>query len=99
MLNMKCRPRIYYTESQKAVMWDRWQKGESLHSIARLFDRSHGAIAGILSRYVAGFVCFDFQSNTNMTTKSAGPEGLNQGAKVTWLKSLSAFSVHDSPCE
>ena len=47
---MKYRPRIYYTETQKTLMWDRWQKGDSLHSIARLFDRSHGSIAGILSR-------------------------------------------------
>ena len=47
---MKYRPRIYYTEEQKAMMWDRWQKGESLHAIARLFDRGHGSIAGILSR-------------------------------------------------
>ena len=31
-------------------MWDRWQKGDSLHAIARLFDRSHGSIAGMLSR-------------------------------------------------
>ena len=27
---MKQRPRIYYTESQKALMWERWQKGDSL---------------------------------------------------------------------
>ena len=47
---MKYRPRIYYTETDKALMWDRWQKGDSLHTIARLFDRSHGSIAGILSR-------------------------------------------------
>jgi IS30 family transposase len=47
---MKQRQRIYYTETDKALMWDRWQKGDSLHSIARLFDRSHGSIAGILSR-------------------------------------------------
>jgi IS30 family transposase len=50
MLQMKYRPRIYYTEADKALMWDRWQKGDSLHSIARLFDRSHGSIAGILAR-------------------------------------------------
>ena len=31
---MKYRQRIYYTETQKALMWDRWQKGESLGSIA-----------------------------------------------------------------
>jgi transposase, IS30 family len=38
---MKQRRRIYYTETQKALMWDRWQKGESLHSIGRLFNRGH----------------------------------------------------------
>jgi len=49
-MQMKYRTRIFYTESDKALMWDRWQKGDSLHAIARLFDRSHGSIAGILSR-------------------------------------------------
>jgi IS30 family transposase len=47
---MKYRTRINYSEAQKSLMWDRWQKGESLHAIAQLFDRSHGSIAGILSR-------------------------------------------------
>lgn len=47
---MKYRTRIYYTDEQKTLMWDRWQKGESLHSIAKLFDRGHGSIAGIISR-------------------------------------------------
>ena len=47
---MKQRPRIYYTESDKTLMWDRWQKGESLNSIARLFDRHHSAIQGVLVR-------------------------------------------------
>jgi len=40
--------RIHYTETDKAVMWDRWQKGESLEKIAQLFDRSHGSVARIL---------------------------------------------------
>ena len=47
---MKYRKRIYYTEADKALMWDRWQKGDSLHEIARLFDRHHGSIRGILER-------------------------------------------------
>ena len=47
---MKQRPRIYYTETDKALMWDRWQKGESLQRIAQLFGRNHSSIAGILSR-------------------------------------------------
>ena len=45
---MKYRPRICYTQAQKALMWDRWQRGESLHSIARLFDRGHSSIQRIL---------------------------------------------------
>ena len=46
---MKQRQRIYYTEAQKALMWDRWQKGESMASIARLFDRGHSSIQGIFA--------------------------------------------------
>jgi IS30 family transposase len=46
---MKQRTRIYYTESQKALMWDRWQKGDSLNEIARLFDRHHPSIQRILA--------------------------------------------------
>jgi IS30 family transposase len=49
MLKMKYRPRIYYTEAQKALMWDRWQKGESLESIAQLFDRHHSSVQRILA--------------------------------------------------
>ena len=45
---MKYRTRIYYTEEQKALMWDLWQEGESLSSIARLFDRNHSSVEGIL---------------------------------------------------
>jgi len=47
---MPRKPRIYYTETDKALMWDRWRKGDSLQAIAQLFDRSHGSVAGILRR-------------------------------------------------
>lgn len=33
---MKQRRRIYYTETQKALMWERWRKGVTLHQIARM---------------------------------------------------------------
>ena len=46
---MKQRPRIHYTESQKALMWERWRKGESLQKIAQLFDRNHSSIQQILA--------------------------------------------------
>ena len=47
---MVYRKRIYYTDADKELMWDRWQAGESLGSIARLFDRHHTSIQGILVR-------------------------------------------------
>lgn len=46
---MKQRPRIYYTESQKALMWERWKKGDSLQTIAQLFGRNHSSVQGILA--------------------------------------------------
>ena len=49
VLQMKQRPRIHYTETQKALMWERWQKGESLEYIAELFDRNHLSIQPILA--------------------------------------------------
>lgn len=46
---MKQRRRIYYTEAQKAPMWERWQKGESLQHIAQLLDRNHSSVQRILA--------------------------------------------------
>ena len=45
---MKYRPRNRYTAADRALMWDRWQKGDSLASIARLFDREHSSIERII---------------------------------------------------
>jgi len=43
---MKYRTRVYYTAEQRAEMWDRWQRGESINSIGRAFDRGHSSISG-----------------------------------------------------
>ena len=47
---MKYRTRIYYTDAQKALMWERWKEGWTLHQIAQLFNRPHTSVQGILSR-------------------------------------------------
>ena len=47
---MNYRTRTYYTDSQKAVMWERWKAGWTLHQIGHLFDRRHTSIQGILAR-------------------------------------------------
>jgi len=46
---MAFRPRIYYNAEQKSQMWDRWQKGESLNAIGRVFDRPSSSIFNQLS--------------------------------------------------
>ena len=47
---MKRRPRIYYSDSQKALMWERWKQGWTLHEIGKLFDRPHTSIHQILAQ-------------------------------------------------
>ena len=47
---MKHRTRIYYSDAQKALMWERWKQGWTLHQIAHLFNRAHTSVQGILSR-------------------------------------------------
>lgn len=47
---MKQSTRIYYTATQKALMRERWKKGESHHQIAELFDRHHSSIRQILAK-------------------------------------------------
>ena len=46
---MAHRTRIKYTIEQKNEIWNRWQKGESLTSIGRLFDRPSSSIFGQLA--------------------------------------------------
>ncbi len=47
---MKQRKRIYYNAQQRALIWDRYKQGDSVHDIARLFDRFHSSILGIIHK-------------------------------------------------
>jgi IS30 family transposase len=47
---MSYRRRIYFTDKQKAEIWDRWQRGESMSSIGRGFERDSSSIYPLLSR-------------------------------------------------
>ncbi len=44
---MKQRPRRYITEPEMALIWDRWEKGESLNAIVRDLGRYHSAVQGL----------------------------------------------------
>ena len=46
---MKYRRRIYYSASQRAEIWDRWQRGESMSSIGRVFERQSSSVFSVIS--------------------------------------------------
>lgn len=46
---MNQRRRIYYSTTQRAEIWDRWQRGESMSSIGRRFDRASSSVFSVLS--------------------------------------------------
>ncbi len=46
---MKQRRRIYYSAAQRAEIWDRWQRGESMSSIGRRFDRESSSVFSVIS--------------------------------------------------
>ena len=47
---MTYRRRIFFTDLQKAEIWDRWQRGESMSSIGRRFERNSSSIYPLLAR-------------------------------------------------
>jgi hypothetical protein len=45
---MKHRMTIQCTETDNALMWERWRKkSQSLQAIAQLFDRNHYTVLGL----------------------------------------------------
>ena len=47
---MKQRTRRYFTQTEISEVFDRWENGESLNSIARSLERGHSAVQGMLAR-------------------------------------------------
>lgn len=90
---MKQRPRIYYTDTQKALMQDRWQKGESLQQIAQLFDRNHSSIQRILSE--TGGIRTPQRSRSKLALTLGDREeisrGLATGEQVKSIRSIAKF--------
>jgi IS30 family transposase len=87
---MKQRPRIFYTDSQKAVMWEHWRRGESLQQIADLFDRHHSAIQGILSR--SGGIQPAERRRSNLALSLSEREEISLGIVAGWsIRSIATF--------
>ena len=96
---MKYPTRRYFTQSDKTMMWDRWQKGESLNSIARLFDTSHSAISGVL-------VCEAFRERSEQRAASKqvrrsgllrDPVSQRKRSSYVPISSINATTVDSTP--
>ena len=92
---MKQRPRIYYTEDQKSLMWDRWKKGETLGSIARLFDRHHSAVARIIGE--SGGIRPSPRHRSSRCLSLAEREEISRGIAVGESLRLIATRLNRSP--
>lgn len=46
---MRRRTRTNYSDKQKAEIWDRWQRGETLNAIGRTFERGSSSIFTLLA--------------------------------------------------
>ena len=95
MLKMKQRPRIYYTESDKALMWDRWQKGDSLHAIAHLFDRGHSSVQRILGE--AGGIRPPQRARSRLALMLSEREEISRGVVAGHSMRSIAMSLGRSP--
>jgi len=86
---MKQRARIYYSAEQKKLMWDRWQAGDSTYEIARLFDRGHSSIQGVLSE--TGGVRPRPRSRSPLALRLDEREEISRGMVAGWsLRSIAA---------
>jgi IS30 family transposase len=89
VLQMKQRPRIYYSASQRAVIWDRWRKGDTIHQIAGLFDRFHSSIQRILAE--AGGIRPAERHRSRLALSLAEREEISRG--VTAGKSIRSIAT------
>ena len=89
---MKHRTRLYFSAKQRADIWDRWQRGESMSSIGRLFEREPSSIYPILQ--LSGG---DSPSQENPVTIRAEPVGTRRD--FTWGSQPAVHALHGSSVE
>jgi IS30 family transposase len=77
---MKQRKRRYFTAPEMAVIWDRWEKGESLNAIARDLGRGHSAVQGALAR--TGGIRPPERSRSALALSLAEREEISRGIAV-----------------
>ena len=81
---MAYRRRIFFTDRQKSEIWDRWQRGESMSSIGRSFNRNSSSIHPLIAR-AGGFRPAERKRSKSALTLAEREEisrGLGVGASL-----------------
>jgi len=84
------------TTERCALLWERWRQGESLHAIARLFERNHSAIGGILSRI--GGIRPPPRRRSHLALALAEREEISRGVMAGLSARMIAGSLARAPC-
>ena len=92
---MVYRRRIYFTDKQKAEIWDRWQRGESMSSIGRLFDRGSSSIYPLLAR--TGGIRPPERRRSRVALTLAEREEISRGLKAKQPLRLIARQLRRAP--
>ena len=92
---MKYRTRINFTPAQKSLMWDRWQHGDSMREIAKLFDRYHSSVQKIIAR--EGGIRPRPRVRSPRSLSLAERETISRGLVAGWSIRSIASSLSRSP--
>ena len=92
---MVYRRRIYFTEKQKADIWDRWQRGESMSSIGRRFDRNSSSIYPLLAR--TGGIRPPERRRSRFALRLAEREEISRGLRVQLSLRAIALQLKRAP--
>ena len=89
------RQRIYYSTEQRAEIWDRWKRGESMHEIGRAFDRGHSSIQKILM--ATGGIRPAVRKRSRLALSLAEREEISRGPVAGFSLRLIAGHLKRSP--
>jgi len=92
---MQYRKRRYFTAAEIAVIWDRWEKGESLNAISRDLGRSHSAVQGLLAR--TGGIRPAQRTRSQRALSMAEREEISRGVVAGYSLRFIAAALNRSP--
>lgn len=92
---MARRPRLKYTEEIKSEIWDRYQRGESLRSIGRVFDKRSSSIYGQL--VPTGGIRPPERTRSKLSLSMAEREEISRGIVANLSVSAIASQLGRSP--